>query len=122
MTAYIIRRLIHSVFVLIGVSLLVFFVGRMIGDPARLMLPMEASDAQVEALRARLGFDQPLYIQLIHFLGDLATGNFGTSIWQGVPAMSLVLSRFSATIYLTLAVVVFSLTIGLPMGVVAAIW
>lgn len=122
MTAYLIRRLIHSVFVLIGVSLLVFFVGRMIGDPARLMLPLEASEAQVEALRARLGFDQPIYIQLIKFLSDLARGDFGMSIWQGVPAMSLVLSRFPATVYLTLAVVAFSLLVALPMGIVAAVW
>lgn len=122
MTAYLIRRLIHSVFVLIGVSLLVFFVGRMIGDPARLMLPLEASEAQVEALRARLGFDQPIYIQLFKFLGDLARGDFGMSIWQGVPAMSLVISRFPATVYLTLAVVGFSLLVALPMGIVAAIW
>ena len=122
MTAYLIRRLIHSVFVLIGVSLLVFFVGRMIGDPARLMLPLEASEAQVEALRARLGFDQPIYIQLFKFLGDLARGDFGMSIWQGVPAMSLVISRFPATVYLTLAVVGFSLLVALPMGIVAAVW
>jgi peptide/nickel transport system permease protein len=122
MTAYLIRRLIHSVFVLIGVSLLVFFVGRMIGDPARLMLPLEASEAQVEALRARLGFDQPIYIQLFKFLGDLARGDFGMSIWQGVPAMSLVLSRFPATVYLSVVVVGFSLIVALPMGVVAAIW
>ena len=122
MTAYLIRRLIHSIFVLIGVSLLVFFVGRMIGDPARLMLPLEASEAQVQALRVRLGFDQPLYIQLFKFLGDLARGDFGMSIWQGVPAMSLELSRFPATVYLSLAVVTFSLIVALPMGVVAAIW
>jgi peptide/nickel transport system permease protein len=122
MTAYLIRRLIHSCFVLIGVSLLVFFVSRMIGDPARLMLPLEASEAQVEALRARLGFDQPLYIQLIRFLGDLLRGDFGMSLWQGVPAMSLVLNRFPATVYLATVVVAFSLLVGLPMGVVAAVW
>jgi len=122
MTAYIIRRLIHSCFVLVGVSLLVFFVGRLIGDPARLMLPLEASEAQVEALRARLGFDQPLYIQLAHFVGDLLRGDFGTSIWQGVPAMSLVVSRFPATVYLATVVVAFSLLVGLPMGIIAAVW
>ena len=122
MTAYLIRRLIHSCFVLIGVSLLVFFVGRMIGDPARLMLPLEASEAQVAALRTRLGFDQPLYIQLGRFVLDLLRGDFGMSIWQGVPAMSLVLSRFPATVYLTVAVVSFSLVAGIPMGIVSAVW
>src|SRR3954469_25593780 len=105
MTAYLLRRLFHSIFVLIGVSLLVFFVGRMIGDPARLMLPLEASEAQVQALRARLGFDQPLYVQLGRYIFDVFRGDFGMSIWQGVPAMSLVLSRFPATVYLTVAVV-----------------
>jgi peptide/nickel transport system permease protein len=122
MTVYLIRRLIHACFVLIGVSLLVFFVGRVIGDPARLMLPLEATEAQVEALRARLGFDQPIYVQLGRFLLDLARGDFGMSIWQDVPAMSLVLSRFPATVYLTTVVIVFSLIVALPMGVVAAIW
>lgn len=122
MTAYLIRRLIHSIFVLIGVSLLVFFVGRMLGDPARLMLPLEASEAQVQALRARLGFDQPIYVQLIKFLTDLARGDLGMSIWQGVPAMSLVLSRFPATVYLALTVVTFSLILALPMGIIAAVW
>ena len=122
MTAYLIRRLIHSVFVLIGVSLLVFFVGRMLGDPARLMLPLEASEAQVQALRARLGFDQPIYVQLIKFLTDLARGDLGMSIWQGVPASSLVLSRFPATVYLALTVVSFSLILALPMGITAAVW
>jgi peptide/nickel transport system permease protein len=122
MTAYLIRRLIHSCFVLVGVSLLVFFVSRMIGDPARLMLPLEASEAQVEALRTRLGFDQPLYIQLFRFVGDLLRGDFGMSLWQGVPAMSLVLNRFPATVYLATAVVAFSLLVGLPMGIIAAVW
>src|SRR3954447_1767716 len=121
MTAYLIRRLIHSCFVLIGVSLLVFFVSRMIGDPARLMLPLEASEAQVAALRARLGFDQPIYVQLGRYGLDLLQGNFGTSIWQGVPAMSLVMSRFPATVYLASVVVVFSLIVGLPMGIIAAV-
>src|SRR5262249_55754633 len=94
----------------------------MIGDPARLMLPLEASEEQVAALRARLGFDQPLYIQLARFLMDLLRGDFGTSIWQGVPAMGLVLSRFPATIYLSVVTVSVSLIIGLPMGIAAAVW
>jgi peptide/nickel transport system permease protein len=121
MTAYLIRRLVHSVFVLVGVSLLVFVVARMIGDPARLMLPLEASDAQVADLRARLGFDQPIYVQLARYGLDLLRGDFGTSIWLGVPAMSLVLGRFPATVYLAFSVVVFSLVVALPMGILAAI-
>jgi len=122
MTAYLIRRLIHSLFVLVGVSVLVFVVARFVGDPARLMLPLEASDAQVAELRARLGFDQPIYVQLARYTLDLMHGDFGTSLRLGVPAMSLVLDRFPATVYLALSVVTFSLLVALPMGIVAAIW
>jgi peptide/nickel transport system permease protein len=121
MTAYLIRRLVHSIFVLIGVSVLVFFVSRLIGDPARLMLPLEASEAQIQDLRVRLGFDQPLHVQFGRFMLDVARGDFGMSIWQGVPAMSLVLSRFPATLYLAFAVVAFSLAVGLPIGIVSAV-
>lgn len=121
MTAYIARRLIHSVFVLVGVTILVFFVLRTIGDPARLMLPLEAPEAQVQALRARMGFDQPLPVQLGRFLGDAVRGDFGVSVWQGVPAMPLVLSRFPATLYLTAVTIGFSLLIALPLGTFAAL-
>lgn len=121
MTAYILRRMVHSVFVLFGVSIMVFFVLRTIGDPAKLMLPLEASDAQIAALRARMGFDQPLPIQLGRFLADAARGDFGMSVWQGVPTLPLVLSRFPATLYLSFCVIVFSLAIALPLGIVAAL-
>jgi peptide/nickel transport system permease protein len=121
MTAYVVRRLVHSVFVLFGVSVLVFFVLRTIGDPARLMLPMEASEEQIQALRSRMGFDQPVPIQLARFLGDAVRGEFGASVWQGVPAMPLVLDRFRATVYLTFAVISFSMLIALPLGTVAAL-
>src|SRR5437762_13776989 len=107
MTAYVLRRLVHSVFVLFGVSILVFFVLRTIGDPARLMLPMEASEEQIQALRARMGFDQPILVQLGRFLFDAVRGEFGSSVWQGVPALPLVLDRFRATLYLTFAVITF---------------
>ena len=121
MTAYIARRLVHSVFVLVGVTILVFFVLRTIGDPARLMLPLEAPEAQVEALRARMGFDQPVPVQLGRFLADAIRGDFGVSVWQGVPAMPLVLSRFPATLYLTAVTIGFSLLIALPLGTLAAL-
>jgi peptide/nickel transport system permease protein len=120
-TAYILRRLIHSVFVLVGVTILVFFVLRTIGDPARLMLPLEAPEAQVQALRARMGFDQPVPVQLGRFLADAVRGDFGVSVWQGVPAMPLVLSRFPATLYLTAVTIGFSLLIALPLGTLAAL-
>jgi peptide/nickel transport system permease protein len=121
MTKYLVRRLFHSVFVLAGVSILVFLVTRTIGDPARLMLPLEASEAQIQALRVRMGFDQPLHVQLAKFMWDLLHGDFGFSLWQGVPAMGLVLDRFPATLYLSFVTIAFSLLIAIPMGTFAAI-
>jgi peptide/nickel transport system permease protein len=121
MSAYVVRRLLHSVFVLFGVSIMVFFVLRTIGDPAKLMLPLEASDQQIAALRARMGFDRPILVQLASFLGDSIRGDFGNSVWQGVPALPLVLGRFPATLYLSFAVITFSMAIALPLGVVAAL-
>lgn len=121
MTAYILRRLIHSLFVLIGLTVVVFLITRLIGDPARLMLPLEATDEQYRALRLRLGLDDPLHVQFGRFALDLARGDLGLSIWQGVPAAQLVLERFPATLYLAFAVISFALLIAVPMGTLAAV-
>src|SRR5438105_2765947 len=115
MATYLVRRLVYSVFVLVGLMVVVFVVTRMLGDAARLMLPIEAPEAQYLALRQKLGLDQPLYVQLIQYMLQQARGDFGTSLWQGVPAMQLVLSRFPATLYLATSAISFSFLIALPI-------
>src|SRR4051794_34579338 len=115
-TAYILRRLVHSVFVLVGLSIVIFLVTRTIGDPARLMLPIEATEEQYRGARAALGLDDPLYVQFARFAFDLARGDFGLSIWQRVPAAQLVVERIPATLLLAASVIGFSLVVAVPMG------
>jgi peptide/nickel transport system permease protein len=121
MGRYIFRRLVYSIFVLIGLTMIVFAITHLIGDPARLMLPLDATEAQYLSLRKALGLDQPLYVQFAHFAFQVMRGDFGLSIWQGVPALPLVLSRFPATLYLALSTVAFSTLIALPLGILSAV-
>ncbi len=120
MGRYIIRRLFYSVFVLIGLTAVVFVVTHIIGDPARLMLPLEAPEQQYLALRGKLGLDDPLYVQFARFCSQVVQGDFGLSLWQGVPALPLVLSRFPATLMLAFVTITFSLLIAIPVGAFSA--
>lgn len=118
---YLARRLFHSIFVIVGVMMVVFLVMHMIGDPARLMLRPEATQAQYLALRRQLGLDDPLYVQFGRFLSGLVQGDFGNSLWQRVPALPLVLQRLPATLYLTAVTVILALPTAVVLGVLAAL-
>jgi peptide/nickel transport system permease protein len=120
-TAYLTRRLFHSVLVLIGVLTVVFLVGHGIGDPARLMLSPEASQEQYQALRKSLGLDDPLYIQFIDVASKWVVGNFGKSLWQRAPALQLVLQRTPATLYLATVTMCLAIPIGILLGMISAI-
>ena len=120
MAQYILRRLVQSIFVLVGLSIVVFFVTHRVGDVARLMLPIDATEDQYLQMRAHLHVDDPLVLQFLRYVGEILRGDFGTSIWQNVPAMQLVASRFPATALLAFATLAFSLAIALPVGVLAA--
>ncbi len=121
MGRYILRRLLYSIFVLAGLMAVVFVITHLIGDPARLMLPLEATEEQYQSLRHSLGLDLPLYVQFVNFAVQLLHGDFGISIWQGVPAMPVVLTRFPATIYLAVLALTLSLLVSVPLGAVSAI-
>jgi peptide/nickel transport system permease protein len=99
----------------------VFFATHLLGDPARLMLRPEATDEQVEALRAELGLDDPILVQFGRYLGDLARGDFGDSLWQRVPAMPIVLDRLPATLYLAGVTLAVAVPLALVLGVVSAV-
>jgi peptide/nickel transport system permease protein len=120
-TQYILRRLVQSVFVLIGLTVVVFFVTHQVGDVARLTLPIDATEEQYRQMRTTLGLDDPLVVQFLRYVGQLIRGDFGISIWQNVPAMDLVLSRFPATALLAFATLAFSLVVAIPVGVAAAL-
>ncbi|MGZ0148059.1 nickel ABC transporter permease [Kribbella sp. WER1] len=122
MAAYVVRRLVFSLFVLWGAVTIIFVVLRLVpGDPAYIMLGPDADQAQVAALRAQLGLDHSLIQQYATYLANVVHLDFGRSFRLNADSMSLVLQRVPATIQLASAALLLSLLIGLPLGVVAAL-
>ena len=120
--AFLARRLVLSVPVLLGVATLVFSLIHMIpGDPAQAMLGEAASPADVAALRAKLGLDRPLLEQYGVFLAGLARGDLGTSLRTGEPVASQIWVRVPATVELAAAAMIFAIGLALPLGVLAAV-
>lgn len=120
MTRYIIRRLLQSVFVVAGVSLLVFVILFQTGDPVALMASPDATREEVEQLRRNLGFDRPWYEQYWDFARDAVRGDFGTSLRQGQPVFTLIMERLPATLRLAGAAFVISVVISIPIGIISA--
>jgi peptide/nickel transport system permease protein len=121
MTTFLLRRLLYSVLVLVGVSLLVFFLVRLAGDPTALMVPLDATEADVEQLRRALGFDRPLPVQYFDFLTRAVQGDLGTSIRHQQPALEMVLARFPATLQLLGASLLIAIGVALPLGILSAL-
>lgn len=115
MAAYLARRLLQAMVSVVGVVTIVFFVVRLGGDPAALLMPENATDAQIEAARRELGLDAPLYVQYGRFITNAVRGDLGKSIRQGQPALDLVLQRLPAT--LELALVAFGMGMVLAFGI-----
>jgi peptide/nickel transport system permease protein len=120
MQRYIIRRLIWTFFVVLGAVVVMFCLLRLTGDPARMMVDIDATAADVEAVRRSMGFDKPIYVQLLIFLSKAFRGDFGTSFRYGSPAFPLVVERLPATIELALAAMGLSLLVALPAGIISA--
>ncbi len=121
MWTYIARRLLQSVYVILGVTLLSFIALHMGGDPTYLYVSERASTEEIELIRRNLGFDRPLHIQYLAFLGNLLQGDLGTSLGYKTPALDVVLERFPATIELTLAAFLIAIVFAVPLGVLAAL-
>lgn len=120
MARFLIRRGLHSILVLVGVSLLVFVLMRLTGDPVFLLLPPDASQEQVVQLREELGLDEPIPIQYGRFLLKAVQGDFGTSYRSGQPAMEMVLDRVPATLALSGVAAAITIVIAVPVGIVSA--
>jgi len=119
--ALLIRRAIAGVIVIWGVVTLVFIILRVIpGDPAALILGMDATPQALETLRRQLGLDQPVPVQYLLFLWDVVRGNFGNSIHLNEPAMRLILERVPATLELALPALLLAVLLALPLGMLAA--
>jgi peptide/nickel transport system permease protein len=122
MRAYVLRRLRQSAVTLLGVSLFVFLILRVLpGDPARMLLPDGAPESAVEALNRHLGLREPLYIQYGLFLRSVFLGDFGQSFQYRSPALRVVVERLPATIQLTLAAMALTVLFGVSIGIVAAV-
>ncbi|MDQ2655606.1 MAG: ABC transporter permease [Chloroflexota bacterium] len=111
----------HSVIVLLGLVVAVFFFTHMLGDPARLMLRPEATAEQVEAVRDRLGLNDPLHEQFFRFMGGAARGDFGESIWQRAPALPIMLERLPNTLYLAGVTILVAIPLAALLGIVSAL-
>jgi len=121
MTTYLIKRLIVLVLTLFLVSIVIFVVMRIIpGDPAQIILGLQASQEAVAALREQLGLNRPLAVQYLSWVGELLRGNMGQSINYVVPISGLVIQRLAVTGPLTLMAVLFSVAVSIPMGIYAS--
>ena len=121
MGAYILRRILQSLVVILGVIIITFMISRVLGDPVALLLPPEATPEQRAYLTRDLGLDRPLYIQLVVYVGKVVRGDFGLSFRHQEPAMKLLLDRVPASIYLSLVATLISICIALPLGIISAI-
>lgn len=121
MLAFIIRRLAQAFFVVVAMVVLVFFGTYVIGDPVWMMVPGDATQEQVEEVRRTFGFDQPVYIQFLNFLGDVLRGEFGRSYVHGSSAITLIVERMPATLELALAALLLAIVIGIPLGLFAGL-
>jgi ABC-type dipeptide/oligopeptide/nickel transport system permease component len=121
MKAYLIRRLWQSILVLLGVSVVVFLILHLTGDPALLLLPPEASADDIARFRRAMGFDDPIAVQYLRFLRGAVRGSFGESLRHGEPAMTLVLERLPATVELAGAGLLIAICLAIPTGIVSAV-
>jgi peptide/nickel transport system permease protein len=115
------RRLVHAFLVVMGVSVVVFIVTHLIGDPVHLMLPLDASQTQYAALSHQLGLDQSLGRQFVDYFGEIFRGDFGKSYWQSEPALRIAFDHVLPTVELGAAAIVLSAIFGIVAGFVAAV-
>jgi len=122
MQRFIMIRGFHALIALLAVSIIIFSLARLSGDPLDTMLDIDATEEDEARLRAYWGLDQPLHVQYFRYLGNVVTGNMGESIrWQGQDAMGLLLQRLPATLELAFFSLIVSVIMALPIGVIVAV-
>jgi peptide/nickel transport system permease protein len=121
MTAFIIKRVLSVVPVLIGVSIVAFLMSHLVpGDPVTVMLGQHGTAEDATRLRKELGLDDPLYVQYWRFLRDALRGDLGHSIRSGQPVFTEIRERFPSTLELTAAAIAVAIAVGVTLGVAAA--
>lgn len=128
MTKYILNRLLIAVPTLIGITILIFLAMRVLpGDPLALIMAEGSgkyvlSEEELRAVRASLGLDQPLYIQYLQWMAAVVRGDLGSSFWTKEPISALILRRGPITMQIALMAVLFSWLVGVPIGMLSAMW
>lgn len=120
MATFLLRRAVQLLVVLVAISTLMFVLLRLSGDPAVLLLGDNVDPESVARMREALGLDQPLYVQYLRFLAGLIRLDFGQSIVARQGALQLVLARFPYTLVLAVVSMVLSVTVAIPLGMLAA--
>jgi peptide/nickel transport system permease protein len=121
MLVYVIRRLLQSLMAIAAMAVIVFVGVYAIGDPVTLLISPDADQNEIEATRARLGLDQPLWVQFGRFVANAAQGDLGRSFVHAEPALPLILDRLPATMELAAAAMALAILIGIPLGVIAGL-
>jgi peptide/nickel transport system permease protein len=121
MGLFILRRLVQGLLVVIGVTIVVFVATRLVGDPVKVMLPLSATAQERAAFQHQLGLDQPIATQFVEFARNLATLNFGDSLWQRRSAMGIVLAKLPNTLELIACGLGAAILLSLPLGAIAAL-
>ncbi|WP_290686482.1 MULTISPECIES: ABC transporter permease [unclassified Haematobacter] len=123
MVQFILRRLLLLVPVLIGLTIIMFAIARLLpGDPVGLAAGPNATPAEVQALAREFGLDRPVWEQYLHYVGGLAHGDLGTSLSTRRPVAEDIAAYLPATLELVLAALTLAVVIGIPLGLVTAVW
>src|SRR5665213_2671306 len=121
MLAFILRRILQALIVMLVVAFIAFMLFQYVGDPVTNILGQDATPEQRQQLRADLGLDQPFPVQFARFVGNASRGEFGLSLRQGRTVSALIAERLPATLELSLLAAVIAFAVGVPMGVFAAL-
>jgi peptide/nickel transport system permease protein len=121
MHGYIIRRVLYSIVSLILLSMMIFCMVRITGDPAVLMAEPGAKEEDLQAIRREFGLDKPIVVQYFLFVKSMLRGDFGKSIYYRIPALDLYVQRLPASLLLASVAMTLSLMIGIPVGIFSAV-
>jgi peptide/nickel transport system permease protein len=119
--AFVLRRILQGIVVMLVVGFIAFSLFNFVGDPVSQMVPPEATQADRDAMRHMLGLDRPFYLQFVTFLGNAIHGNFGISLRLGRPVSALLAERVPATFELAFTASIIALLLGIPAGVYSAL-
>lgn len=122
MARYFARRVVEAIPVIFGVSVLVFMLIHLIpGDPAIAILGERATEEDIQAIRERLGLNEPLYEQYVIWVGNMAQGDLGNTVRGNIPIENEIRDRFPATVELSLAALMIAVLVGVPIGIISAV-